>query len=61
MVNEPDVMVLGRAAEIVRRDMFENKTVFNGTFGSSCQSNSVPDKLQALVIMILEGPNKKIK
>ena len=35
----------------------ENKTVFNGTFDANCQSNYVPDKLQALVSMSLEGPN----
>ena len=42
-------MVLARTDEIVRMDMFEYKTDFNGTFDSNCQSNSVRDKLQALV------------
>ena len=50
MVNQSDVimvMVLARAAHTVRGNMFENKTVFNGTSDSNYQPNPVPDKSQA--------------
>ena len=52
--DQSDAIVLARAAEIVRRDMFENKTVFNGTYDANSQCLT---KIQALVSMALEGPN----
>ena len=56
---ESDAIVLAKAAEIVRRDMFDMKYNFSGTFQEKCQEDSVPEKLKALVDMILEGPNIK--
>ena len=50
---------LARAANIIRRDIFNTKTSFNGTFDSQCQESSVPNSLLALVSMILYGPNIK--
>ena len=36
--------------------MFDEKTVgFNGSFDPKCQENSVPQKLKALVNMVLKG------
>jgi hypothetical protein len=49
-----DAVHLARAANIVRRDMFEMKNQFNG---SKCQEESVPVSLLALVAMVLNGPN----
>jgi len=52
-----DALHLVKAAEIVRRDIFNMSYKFNGTFPIDCQENSVPQSLIALVKMILEGPN----
>lgn len=50
---------LARAAQIVRRELFNNKSTFIGTYGNHCQELSVPNSLVALVSMILYGPNIK--
>lgn len=55
--SDQDAMCLSRAAQIVRRYMFDVTKPFSGTFSDSCQQSSVPPKLLALVAMILEGPN----
>ncbi len=49
---------LVRAAKTVRRQMFEEGEPFNG-FPEGCQEYSVPSRLRALVIMVLEGPSIK--
>lgn len=54
-----DAMVLVKAAQIVRKDMLSSKLTFEGTFKPNCQDEAVPQSLQALVNMILEGPNIK--
>lgn len=57
---DDDAMHLARAANIVRKAMFEVNNSFNGTFAQDCQSNySVPALLLSLVNMILYGPNLK--
>ena len=49
---------LVRAAQTVRRQMFEEGEPFNG-FPEGCQEYSVPSRLRALVNMVLEGPSIK--
>ena len=53
-----DAVHLARAAQIVRRHMFDPNT-FTGSFKESCQENSVPHSLLALVSMVMEGPSIK--
>ena len=54
-----DAVHLARAATIVRRDMFSKKMEFNGSFSTTCQEQSVPNSLLALVTMELNGLNMK--
>ena len=54
-----DAMHLARAAQVVRRDMFDRKFTFNGSFKQGCQKAAVPPSLLALINMILEGPGIK--
>ena len=49
---------LERAAQTVRRHMFEEGELFNG-FPEGCQDDYVPLLLLALVSIVLEGPNIK--
>ena len=56
---DADAIHLAHAANIVRREIFNKKTCFTGTFDSQCQTSSVPNSLVALVSMILYGPNIK--
>ena len=53
-----DVVHLARAAQIVRRHMFDHYP-FTGSFEGNCQEKSVPHLLLALVSMVLEGPSIK--
>ena len=54
--SDNDVVHLARAAQTVRRHMFEEGEPFNG-FPEGCQEDSVPSLLLALVSMVLEGPS----
>lgn len=54
---DSDAIHLARAAQIVRRDMFEDAQHFSGRFTEGCQERSVPNTLLALVNMVLEGPD----
>ena len=54
-----DAMHLARATQVVRRDMFDRKFTFNGSFKQGCQEAPVPPSLLALINMILEGPSIK--
>ncbi|KAG0725079.1 hypothetical protein GWK47_004831 [Chionoecetes opilio] len=56
---EADAMILAKAAAIVRRDMFQTHYNFSGSFEETFQDDVVPEKLKALVNMILQGPNIK--
>ena len=57
---EPDcdseLVHLARAAQIVRRYMFENTNSFTGSFKEKCQKEAVPPVLLELVNMVLHGP-----
>ena len=54
--NDDDAMHLARAARVVRKEMFDWKFTFTGSFS---EHDSVPHSLLALVNMIMEGPNIK--
>ena len=50
--------VLAKAAKIIRQDVFEERRdKFNGTFGEDCQEKFIPDTLQMIVSMMLNGVN----
>lgn len=51
-------MRLVRAAQVIRREMFDIKLNFDGSFDHNCQE-SVSPSLLALVNMILDGVNIK--
>ena len=52
-----EAMTLLKATRIIRRDMLDTKSKFNGTFNNSCQQQSVPESLKTLIGMILGGPD----
>ena len=54
---DSDALVLGKTAKIIRRDIFKIKQEFQGKFPEGCQENSVPSSLNALISMILDGPD----
>lgn len=51
--SDEEAIILAKAAQIVRKDIFNEKYSFDGTLDNSC----VPESLLALVTMIMEGPN----
>ena len=55
--DDDDAVQLAHAAKIVRKDLFEKSSSFNGSFRKGCQEDSVPELLFALVSMILDGLN----
>ena len=55
--HDDDGIHLARSARIIRRDMLQLKSTFNGLFDPNCQMKSVPTSLLALVNMILYGPS----
>ena len=56
--DDSDAICLARAAQIVRRDMFNQLLfTFEGSFESNCQEKSVSTTLITLINMLLEGPN----
>ena len=57
---EEDALILAKAANIARGDIFEsNGFKFNASFPSECQKVSVPTYLKSLVTMILVGIDLK--
>ena len=53
-----DALILAKAAEIVRKDMFNHKGfTFSGSFTKDCQESTVPASLKSLVSMLLTGVN----
>jgi len=58
---DDDAMHLARAAEIVRRDLFNNTWQFDGSLSQGSQEKSIPQALLTLVKMILEGPSIDIQ
>ena len=45
-----EAMTLLKATRIIRRDMLDTKSKFNGTFNNSCQQESVPESLTMISI-----------
>ena len=58
---DDDAICLAKAAHIIRRDMLEIHTSFDGSFPVGCQEDAVPKSLIALISMIMDGPNIKKK
>lgn len=56
---DTEAVHLARAAQIVRRYMFEDTSRFRGSFPGGCQEDSVPNVLVAIVNMVLDGPSIK--
>ena len=56
---DTEAVHLARAAQIVRRYMFEDTDRFSGSFQGGCQEESVPNVLVAMVNMVLDGPSIK--
>lgn len=54
---DAEAIHLVRAAQVVRKYIFDKQYEFTGSFQRGCESNAVPQSLNALVRMILEGPN----
>ena len=55
--HDSDVMLLAKAAKIVRKQIFDYESKFDGSFNNECQKRAVPDALVTLIRMILEGTN----
>ena len=56
---DSDALILAKASNIIRRDVFEPAQSFNGRFPVDWHEKAVPQSLAALVIMLLTGPNIK--
>ncbi len=54
-----NAMHLARAAQVVRRDIFDRKFAFDGSFKQTSEYDAVPPSLMSLVNMILDGPSIK--
>ena len=54
-----DARYLVKAAQVIRKEIFNSAASFNGHFEVGCEENIVPKSLMALTSMILEGPNIK--
>lgn len=57
--HDSDAMHLARAAQVVRREIFDRKYSFDGSFKQTSEQDAVPQSLMALVNMILDGPSIK--
>ena len=57
--HDGDAMHLVRAAQVVRREMFETRFTFDGAFQADSQKDSLTPSLLALVNMISDGANNK--
>jgi len=54
---DKEAISLVRAAQIVRKHIFNHKYEFHGSFEHDCERDAVPPSLNALVRMIMEGAN----
>ena len=55
---ESDAMILARAANIIRKDIFNSQGFhFSGSFPPGCQQESVLTNLKYFVSILLNGPN----
>ena len=51
-----EVLLLSKAAKILRKHVFSTKSNFTGTFLPNCQTQSVPTILSTFMQMLLDGP-----
>ena len=58
---DSELVYLARAAQIIRRYMFEEANLITGSCKEACQQEAVPPVLRALVDMVLHGSNIKIQ
>ena len=54
---DSEALILAKASNIIRHDIFKLKQCFDGQFLPDCQEKSIPSTRTALVNMILAGPN----
>ena len=52
-------MHLARAAEVVRKEIFEMKCSFDGSFDQTSEHDAVLSSLMALIRMIVDSPSIK--
>lgn len=56
---DTEALHLAKTASIIRRELLRSQKPFNGSFDFTCQHQSIPSSVLALVSMILEGPSIK--
>ena len=61
VMRDDEAICLAKAAHIIRREMLEIHTSFEGSFPVGCQEDAVPKSLVALISMVMDGPNIKKK
>ena len=55
-----DVLILTKAAEVIRNDIFNHEHFeFSGSFSLNCQENSLPSSLKTLISLIFNVSNMK--
>ena len=52
---DSEANILAKAAQIVRKELYQIQQQFNGSFSADCQKDAVSDTLRTLVRMILDG------
>lgn len=53
---DSEALELVKAAQIIRKDIFQKRGAFHGRLNDNCQEESVPASLKALISFILDGP-----
>ena len=56
---DSEAFCLAKAAMVVRREILQVKSTFNGTFATDSQTSAVPVSLKTLLDMIMRGPTIK--
>ena len=54
-------MILLKGTRIIRRDMLDTKSKFNGTFNNSCEQESVPGSLKTFFGRIWGGGEERFQ
>jgi hypothetical protein len=57
--HDDDAAHLSECAQIIRKEIFDTKYNFDGSFKKGCQKDIIPPSLLSLVQMLLIGPNIK--
>ena len=53
---DSEALVLVKAAQVIRKDIFQKRGAFSGRLTDNSQEDSVPASLKALISFILDGP-----